>query len=190
MYKKFKYESFIEDKLTFTKYINNLCHMASNYLRTFTKTIDSYLKDKQNVCPRVIYCKPLNIVLLYGWFIVTLNIILLSKSKKPYSPIDFLTEDTTFEDLLERDESKNIYGNYNTQCYLMHIAKCTLLIEIYKTINHISSTIMRNFFDLKLNQYNICSNFLLKLSVTSACRYGTRASPLDETHIDAMRKFI
>lgn len=54
MYKKFKYESFIEDKLTFTKYINNLRNMASNYLRTFTKTIDSYLKDKQNVCPRVI----------------------------------------------------------------------------------------------------------------------------------------
>ena len=72
----------------------------------------------------------------------------------------------------------------------MHIAKCTLLIEIYKTINHISSTIMRNFFDLKLNQYNIRSNFLLKLSVTSTCQYGTRAPPLDETHIDAMRKLI
>ena len=72
----------------------------------------------------------------------------------------------------------------------MHIAKCTLLIEIYKTINHISSTIKRNFFDLKLNQYNIRSNFLLKLSVTSTCQYGTRASPLDETHIDAMRKLI
>ena len=35
--------------------------------------------------------------------------------------------------------------------------------------------IMRTFFDLKVNQCNLCSNYLLKLPATSICRYGTHA---------------
>ena len=38
-----------------------------------------------------------------------------------------------------------------------------LLTEIYESVNHISPTIMRNVFDLKVNQFNIGSKYLLKL---------------------------
>ena len=40
---------------------------------------------------------------------------------------------------------------------------------------------MWDFFDLKRNRYNICGNYLLKLSETSSCRYGTQALCLEES---------
>ena len=73
-------------------------------------------------------------------------------------------EDTTFENVLERDESKSIDEN---NIY-------TLLIEIYQSINHLNQTIMRIIFDLKVNQYNLRSNYPLKLRATNTCRYGTQ----------------
>lgn len=73
-------------------------------------------------------------------------------------------EDTTFEDVLERDESKSIDEN---NIY-------TLLIEIYQSIHHLNQTIMRIIFDLKVNQYNLRCNYPLKLHATNTCRYGTQ----------------
>ena len=34
---------------------------------------------------------------------------------------------------------------------------------------------MRNFYDLKVNQYNLRSNYLLKLPAKNTCRYGMQA---------------
>ena len=73
-------------------------------------------------------------------------------------------EDTTFEDVLERDESKSIDEN---NIY-------TLLIEIYQSIHHLNQTIMRIIFDRKVNQYNLRNNYPLKLRATNTCRYGTQ----------------
>ena len=48
-------------------------------------------------------------------------------------------EDTNFEDLLLKDNSRNVRGNS------MHM----LLIEIDKSIDNLSPPIMKEFFDLK-----------------------------------------
>ena len=50
-----------------------------------------------------------------------------------------------------------------------------LLIEIYKSINNLSPTIKKDFFDLKNTQYDLRSKRLWKLPETSTSRYGTQA---------------
>ena len=47
-----------------------------------------------------------------------------------------MTEDATFEDLLERDKSRTIHDDNTPK----------LLVEIYKSIHYVSPPIMLNFF--------------------------------------------
>ena len=65
-------------------------------------------------------------------------------------------KDAIFEDLLERGEFKSIHQNN------VH----PLLIETDKSKHHISPPIIRNFFDLKVNQYNVRRSYLFKLPAT------------------------
>ena len=74
-------------------------------------------------------------------------------------------EDANFEDLLLKDNSWKVHENN------IH----TLLIEIYKSINNLSSPILKYFFDLKNTRYDLRSMQLLKLPETSTFRYGTQA---------------
>ena len=59
-------------------------------------------------------------------------------------------KDANFEDLLIKDNSWTIHEN-NTH---------TLLIEVYKSLNHISPTVMQEFFDLKVTLYSLRKNSL------------------------------
>ena len=72
-------------------------------------------------------------------------------------------EDANFEDLLIKDSSWTIHENN------IH----TLLIEIYKSLNHISPPIMQEFFDLKVTPYSLRNNNILRLPKTNTSRYGT-----------------
>ena len=74
-------------------------------------------------------------------------------------------EDANFEDLLIKDSSWTIHENN------IH----TLLIEIYKSLNHISPPIMQEFFDLKVTPYSLRNNNLLRPPKTNTSRYGTEA---------------
>ena len=51
----------------------------------------------------------------------------------------------------------------------------TLLIEIYKPVNHISPPIMQEFFDLKVTPYSLWNYNLLRLPKTNTSRHGTDA---------------
>ena len=51
----------------------------------------------------------------------------------------------------------------------------TLLIEIYKSLNHISPPIMQEFFNLKVTPYSLQKNNLLRLPKTSTSQYGIQA---------------
>ena len=74
-------------------------------------------------------------------------------------------ENVNSEDLLIKDRSWTIHENN------IH----TLLVEIYKSLNHISPPIMQEFFDLKNTPYSLRSNDLLRLSKTNTSRYGMQA---------------
>ena len=60
-------------------------------------------------------------------------------------------EDANFEDLILKGNSWNVHENS------IH----TLLIEIYKSINNLSQSIMKDFFDLKNTRYDLRSKKLL-----------------------------
>ena len=66
-------------------------------------------------------------------------------------------EDPNFEDLLLKDSSWLIHENN------IH----TLLIELYKSLNHISSPIMQVFFDLKVTPYSLRNKNILRLPRTN-----------------------
>ena len=74
-------------------------------------------------------------------------------------------EDANFEDLLLKENSRNVHENN------IH----TLLIEIYSSINNLSPPIIKDFFDLKNTRSDLRSNHLLELPETSTSRYGTQA---------------
>ena len=89
----------------------------------------------------------------------------INKFHKRTLRLIYYTEDTSFEDLLERDKLQTIH--------LDNIL--TLLVKIYKLIGCINPPIKWIFLVLKRNRYNLCSNCLLKLPDTSTSRYGTQA---------------
>ena len=61
-------------------------------------------------------------------------------------------EDANFEDFLIKDSSWTVYENN------IH----TLLIEIYKSLNHISPPTIQEFFDLKVIPYSLRNNDVKK----------------------------
>ena len=70
---------------------------------------------------------------------------LISEIHKRSLRVKYEMEDANFEDLLIKDSSWTIHENN------IH----TLLIEIYKSLNHISPPLMQDFFDLKVTPYSL-----------------------------------
>ena len=95
---------------------------------------------------------------------------LINKIHKHSLRVIYESEDANFEDLLIKDSSQTIHENN------IH----TLLIEIYKSLNRISPSIMQEFFDLKVTPYSIRSNNLLRLPKTDTSQYGMEMLLLKE----------
>ena len=95
---------------------------------------------------------------------------LINKIHKHSLRVIYEREDANFEDLLIKDSSQTIHENN------IH----TLLIEIYKSLNRISPSIMQEFFDLKVTPYSIRSNNLLRLPKTDTSQYGMEMLLLKE----------
>ena len=74
---------------------------------------------------------------------------------------NFLNE-SSFEELLERDNTKTIHTK-NLQ---------KLMIEVYKSLNHLNPEYMWEFFVKKDVQYNLRTKELCKLPSVSSQRYG------------------
>ena len=71
----------------------------------------------------------------------------INKIHKRILRLVFEVEDANFEDRLLKDNSWSVHENN------IH----TLLIEIYKSINNISPTMMKDVFDLKNTRYDLRS---------------------------------
>ena len=155
----------IDDKLSFNKHIANLCSSASNRLRALARIrkflsveqakrlSDAYIMSTFKYCPLIwMFCNK------------TANNQINKIHKRSLSLV-YELEDGNFEDLLIKDDSWTIHENN------IH----TLLVEIYKSVNHISPLIMNEFFDIKVTPYSLRNNNLLKLPETKTLRYGTQA---------------
>ena len=155
----------IDDKLSFNKHISNLCSTASNRLRALAR-IRKFLSLEQakRLSEAYIMSTFKYRPLIWMFCNKTANNQINKIHKRSLRLVDQL-EDENFEDLLIKDNSWTIYES-NIQ---------TLLIEIYKTLNHIRPIIMQEFFDLKVTLYSLRNNNLLKLPKTNTLRFGTQA---------------
>ena len=117
----------IDDKLSFNKHISNLCSTASNCLRALARIrkflsleqakrlSEAYIMSTFKYCPLIwMFCNK------------TAN-NQINKIHKRSLRLVYQLEDENFEDLLIKDNSWTIHES-NIQ---------TLLIEIYKSLNHI-----------------------------------------------------
>ena len=155
----------IDDKLSFTSHIENLCSTAHNRLPALARILkfiyfeqakrlsEAYLMSTFTYCPLIwMYCSK------------TAN-NLINKIHKRSLRVIYEMEDANFEDLLIKDSSWSIHEN-NTH---------TLLIEIYKSLNHVSIPIMQKFFEIKVTPYSHRNNNILRLPKTKTLQYGTEA---------------
>ena len=126
----------VDDKLSFTTHIENLCSTASTRLRALAR-IRKFISIEQGkglfeayIMSTFTYCP-----LIWTFCSKTAN-NLINKIHKRSLRVIYEMEDANFEDLLVKDNSLTIHDNN------IH----TLLI---KSLNHISPPIMQEFFDLK-----------------------------------------
>ena len=155
----------IDEKLTFTKHIANICSLVNNRLRALTR-IRRYLLTEQTKYLSEAYIMSAFKYCPFIWmFCNKTSNHQINKIHKRTLRLVYYMQDANFEDILLKDNSWNVHeSNIDT-----------LLIEIYKSINNLSSPIMKKFFDLKNTRYDLRSKQLLKLPETSTSRYGTKA---------------
>ena len=142
----------IDDKLSFTTHIENLCSTASNRLRALARIrkfisfeqakriSEAYIMSTFTYCPLILmYCSK-----------TTNNLI--NKIHKRSLRVIHEMEDANVEDSLIKDSCWTIHENN------IH----TLLIEIYKSLNHIRPPVMQEFFDLKVTSHSLRNYNILR----------------------------
>ena len=155
----------IDEKLTFTKYIANICSLANNRLRALTRISRFLSMEKAKYLSEACIMSGFKYCPLIWMFCNKTSNNQINKIHKRTLRLVYEMEDANFKDLLLKDNSWNVHEN---NIY-------TLLIEIYKSINNLSPPIMKYFFDLKNTRYDLRSKQLLKLSETTTSKYGTQA---------------
>ena len=123
----------IDEKLTFTRHIANICSLANNRLKALTR-IRRFLSTEQAkylseayIMSAFKYCP------LIWMFCNKTSNNQINKIHKRTLRLVYEMEDANFEDLLLKDNSWNVHENN------IH----TLLIEIYKSTNNLSPPIMK-----------------------------------------------
>ena len=147
----------IDDKLSFTTHIENLCSTTSNRLRALAR-IRKFISFEQAkrlseayIMSTFTYCP------LIWMFRSKTASNLINKIHKHSLRVIYEMGDANFEDLLIK------YSSWTIHEINIH----TLLIEIYESLNHISSPIMQEFFDLKVTPYSLRNNNLLRSPKTN-----------------------
>ena len=135
----------IDDKLSFTAHIENLCSTASNRLRAIAR-IRKFIPFEQGKRPSEAYIMSIFTYCPLIWMYCgkTASNLIKKIHKRSLRNI-YEMEDANFEDLLVKDSSWTVHENN------IH----TLLIEIYKSLNDISPPIMQEVFDLKVTLYSL-----------------------------------
>ena len=129
----------IDDKLTFTRHVANICSLANNRLRSLTRIRRFLSMEETKYLSEAYFMSAFKYCPLIWMFCNKTSNNQINKIHKRTLRLVFEMEDVNFEDLLLKDNSRSAHENN------IH----TLLIEIYKSINNLSPPITKDFFDLK-----------------------------------------
>ena len=135
----------IDEKLTFTKHIANICSLANNRLRALTRTRRYLSKEQTKYLSEAYIISAFKYCPLIWMFCNKTSNNQINKIHKRSLRLVYEMQDANFEDLLLKDNSWSVHESN------IH----TLLIEIYKSINNLSPPIMKDFFDLKNTRYDL-----------------------------------
>ena len=125
----------IDEKLTFTRHIANVCSLANNRLRALTRIRRFLSTEQTNYLSEAYIMSAFKCCPLIWMFCNKTTNNQINKIHKRSLRLAYEMEDANFEDLLLKDNSWNVHENN------IH----TLLIEIYKSINNLSTPIMKDF---------------------------------------------
>ena len=129
----------IDEKLTFTRHIANICSLRNNRSRALTRIRRFLLTEQKKYLFHTYIMSVFKYCPLIWMFCNKTANNQISKIHKHTLHLVYEMEDANFEGLLLKDNLGNVHEN-NIRM---------LLIEIYKSINNLSPPIMKDFFDLK-----------------------------------------
>ena len=153
---------YFDNKLNFEHHIGKLCKKASKKLHALgrvssfmswhqKKTImNAFINSQFGYCPLIWMCHS------------RLANKQINKIHERALTIVFNDNDSNFEDLLKKSNSVSIHHRN-----LQHIA-----IEIYKALNGLSTTLMRELFKMKVRKYDFRSGNTIVSNNPHTTKYG------------------
>ena len=155
----------IDNKLSFSSHIKNICTRANNKLsaiirlRSSLSIAQTKLLINAHVLSHFSYCA------IVWMFCKKKDLNLINKVHKRALKTVYLEYSMNLENLLKIDNSCNIH--------VKHLQ--VLMTEIYKALNVNCPKIMSELFSLKDRPYNLRANYLLSLPPSRTSTYGTNS---------------
>ena len=131
----------IDEKLTFTKCIANICSVTNNRLRALARIRVFLSMEQTKYLPKTYIMSTFKYCSLTWMFCNETSNSQINKIYKRTLRLVYEMEGANLEDLLLKDNLWNVHENN------IH----TLLIEIYKSRNNLNPPIMKDFFWIEKN---------------------------------------
>ena len=152
----------IDNALTFTAHIQNLCCKVNRKINAFSR-LNTYISRPQAmlICNAVILSN-FNYCPLIWLFSTKAANNEINRTHKRALRILFKDYDSSFDELLEKSESVKIH--------VQNLQK--LMIEIYKTMNKLNPSYIWEFHEEKVVKYDLRTKNLCRLPKTLTTKFG------------------
>ena len=153
----------IDKNLNFNEHVTSLCKKANQKLHAMARIAKYVNEDKLKILMKTFIQSQFNYCpLVWMFHNSTLN-NKINKLHERALRIVYKNEDSTFEELLEKDNSITIHQR-NLQ---------RLAIQMYKIYNHLSPLPMQELFTKKENTYDLRNKKCWESHNVRTVRYGT-----------------
>ena len=152
----------IDNALTFTAHIQNLCSKVNRKINAFSR-LNTYISRPQAMLIlNAVILSNFNYCPLIWLFSTKASNNEINRTQKRALRILFKDYDSSFNELLEKSESVNIH--------VQNLRK--LMIEIYKTMNDLNPSYIREFYEEKEVKYDLRTKNLCRLPKTRTTKFG------------------
>ena len=152
----------IDNSLKFDTHVQSICKKANKKLYAFGRLRPYLGSDKSKLLLNAVVLSNFSYCPLIWLFCSKIANNDINRTHKRALRILYRDYESSFEELLERDNTKTIHTK-NLQ---------KLMIEVYKSVNHLNPEYMWEFFVKKDVQYNLRTKELCKLPSVTSQRYG------------------
>ena len=156
---------YIDSKLNFSKHVQNLCGSASQKTKALL-CIRPFINNEcaKQLCSAFIFSifKYCPLIWMFG---SKSNNGLINKTHKRALRVIHRDFGASLDSLLDKD-----------QCRTIHVQNLrALMVEIYKSLNNLNPSFMRDLFQTKTPRYNLRSGLILELPETKSHKFGVNS---------------